>query len=88
MNVRRLLTVARPDVVAGQSRPPMGRRSPCGRSLMLIALAAVLAVVWLLAFFVLHVTFVAIHTLAFAAVVVVLVHFIRIHRMGRIRPRL
>jgi hypothetical protein len=32
---------------------------------MLIALAALLALLWILAFFVLHVTFIAIHSLAF-----------------------
>lgn len=54
---------------------------------MLIALAAVLAVLWTLAFLVFHVTFAAIHTLAFGAAVAVLVHFIRVHRVGRIRGR-
>jgi hypothetical protein len=47
---------------------------------MLIALAAVLAVGWILAFFVLHVTTIAIHTLAFGAALGVLVHFIRARR--------
>jgi hypothetical protein len=51
---------------------------------MLIALAAILAFVWVVAFFAYHVTFVAIHTLAFAAAVAVLVHFIRVRR---VRPR-
>jgi hypothetical protein len=50
---------------------------------MLIALAAVLAVGWILAFFVLHVTTLAIHTLAFGAALGVLVHFIRVrHHTG------
>jgi hypothetical protein len=55
---------------------------------MLIALAFALAVLWILAFFVFHVSFAAIHTLAFGAAVAVLVHFIRIHRVHRIRQRL
>jgi len=52
---------------------------------MLIALAAILAFVWVVAFFAYHVTFVAIHTLAFAAAVAVLVHFIRVRRRVRLR---
>ena len=55
---------------------------------MLIALAAAFLVIWILAFLVFHVTFGAIHTLAFGAAVAVLVHFIRIHRVGRSRQRL
>jgi hypothetical protein len=52
---------------------------------MLIALAAVLAVGWILAFFVLHVTTIAIHTLAFGAVLGLLVHFIRVrHHRGTV----
>ena len=51
---------------------------------MLVALAAILAFVWVVAFFAYHVTFVAIHTLAFGAVAAVLVHFIRVRR---VRPR-
>jgi hypothetical protein len=47
---------------------------------MLLALAAVLAVGWILAFFVLDVTSIAIHTLAFGAVLGLLVHFIRVRR--------
>jgi uncharacterized MnhB-related membrane protein len=54
---------------------------------MLIALAAVLAVIWILAFLVLHVTFVAIQTLILGAAAAVLLHFIRIHRVDRIRQR-
>jgi hypothetical protein len=50
---------------------------------MLIALAAFLAMGWILAFFVLHVTTIAIHTLVFGAGVSVLVHFIHVHRVGR-----
>ena len=52
---------------------------------MLIALAAALAMGWILAFFVLHVTTVAIHTLVFGAGVMVLVHFIHVGRVGRTR---
>jgi hypothetical protein len=50
---------------------------------MLIALAAFLAMGWILAFFVLHVTAIAIHTLVFAAGVSLLVHFIHVRRVGR-----
>ena len=50
---------------------------------MLIALAAFLAIGWILAFFVLHVSAIAIHTLVFGAGVSVLVHFIHVHRVGR-----
>jgi len=50
---------------------------------MLIALAAFLAMGWILAFFVLHVTAFAVHTLLFGAGVSVLVHFIHVHRVGR-----
>jgi len=52
---------------------------------MLIALAAFLAMGWILAFFVLHVTTIAIHTLVFGAGVSLLVHFIHAHRVGRPR---
>ena len=52
---------------------------------MFIALAAVLAFVWVLAFLVYHVTFVAIHTLVFGAAVAVLVHFIQVRRVRRTR---
>jgi hypothetical protein len=52
---------------------------------MLIALAAFLAMGWILAFFVLHVTTIAIHTLIFAAAVSVLVHFIHVRHIGRPR---
>jgi len=50
---------------------------------MLIALAAFLAMGWILAFFVLHVTTLAIHTLVFAAGVSLLVHFIRVRHVAR-----
>ena len=50
---------------------------------MLIALAALLAIGWILAFFVLNVTTIAIHTLVFGAGVCLLVHFIRIRQFGR-----
>ena len=52
---------------------------------MLIALAAFLALGWILAFFVLHVTTIAIYTLVFGAGVSLLVHFIHVHRVGRPR---
>jgi hypothetical protein len=51
---------------------------------MLIALAAVLAFVWVMAFVVYDVTFVAIHTLVFGAAVAVLVHFIQVRRLRRV----
>jgi hypothetical protein len=50
---------------------------------MLIALAAFLAVGWILAFFVLNVTTIAIHTLVFGAVVSALVHFIHVRAVSR-----
>ena len=53
---------------------------------MLIALAAVLFLGWILAFFVLHVTTIAIHTLVFGAGMSALAHFIHIRRVGR-HPR-
>jgi len=94
MNVRRLLSMTRPH----HDLTPIGPdrlaaeafvlTSCVRRSLMLIALAFALAVLWILAFFVFHVSFAAIHTLAFGAAVAVLVHFIRIHRVHRIRQRL
>jgi hypothetical protein len=52
---------------------------------MLIAMAAFLTMGWILAFFVLHVTTIAIHTLIFGAAVSVLVHFIRVRQLGRPR---
>ncbi|HZL18381.1 MAG TPA: hypothetical protein VFG23_11620 [Polyangia bacterium] len=45
---------------------------------MLLALAVVLGVGWILAFFVLHVTAVAIHVLALGAVLCAVVQFIHI----------
>jgi len=53
---------------------------------MLIALAALLTMGWILAFFALHVTTLAIHTLLFGAGVSVLVHFIHARQVGRL-PR-
>jgi hypothetical protein len=54
---------------------------------MLIALAAFLAMGWILAFFVLHVTTMAIHTLVFAAGVSLLVHFIHVRHVRHVgRP--
>ena len=50
---------------------------------MLIALAAFLTIGWVLAFFVLHVTTIAIHTLVFGAGVSLLLHFIHVHQVGR-----
>jgi hypothetical protein len=51
---------------------------------MLVALAAMLAFLWVVAFFAYHVTFVAVHTLVFGAAAALLVHFIRVRR---VRPR-
>jgi hypothetical protein len=48
---------------------------------MLLALAAVLGIGWILAFLVLHVTTIAIHALAFGAVLSAVVHFIHVRRV-------
>jgi hypothetical protein len=53
---------------------------------MLLALGAILAVAWILAFLVLHVTTIAIHTLAFGAVLSVAVRFIHV-RHRRVVPK-
>ena len=47
---------------------------------ILLGLAVLFAVAWVLAFFVLHVTSVAIHTLIIAAAAAALLHFIRPRR--------
>lgn len=44
---------------------------------MLLAVAAVLLVLWLLGFFVVHITSFLIHILIVIAVVVVVLHFVR-----------
>jgi hypothetical protein len=56
---------------------------------MLLALAAVLGIGWILAFFVLHVTTIAIHVLALGAVLCAVVQFINVrHTHHRPHPRL
>jgi hypothetical protein len=56
---------------------------------MLLALAAVLAIGWFLAFFVLHVSAIAIHVLALGAVLCAVVQFIHVRRVHhRPQPRL
>jgi len=56
---------------------------------MLLALAAVLAIGWILAFFVLHVSTIAIHVLALGAVLCAVVHFIHVRRVQQSpQPRL
>jgi hypothetical protein len=49
---------------------------------MLIPLAAFLAMGWIVAFFILDVNTIAIHTLVLGAALSVLVHFIHIRRVG------
>ncbi len=53
---------------------------------MLLALAAVLAIGWILAFFVLHVSAIAIHVVALGAVLCAIVHFIQVRQVHR-RPQ-
>jgi|SRR5580698_7461867 len=56
---------------------------------MLLALAAVLGIGWILAFFVLHVTNIAIHVLALGAVLCAVVQFINVrHTHHRPHSRL
>src|ERR1700722_6055243 len=56
---------------------------------MLLALAAVLGIGWILAFFVLHVTNIAIHVLALGAVLCAVLQFINVrHAHHRPHPRL
>jgi hypothetical protein len=56
---------------------------------MLLALAAVLGIGWILAFFVLHVTNIAIHVLALGAVLCAVLQFINVrHTHHRPHPRL
>jgi|HubBroStandDraft_5_1064220.scaffolds.fasta_scaffold26488_2 hypothetical protein len=51
---------------------------------MLLALAAVFAIGWILAFLVEHVTTTSIHVLALGAVVSTLVHFVRVRRVRHV----
>jgi hypothetical protein len=53
-----------------------------GRTVMLLALAVILAVAWLLGFSVFHVASAAIHLLVVLAVIALVVHFIQ-GRTGR-----
>jgi hypothetical protein len=72
--------------IAGPRFIPMFRG---GGFTMLLALGVVLAVGWVLAFFVLHVTAIAIHVLAFGAALCAIVHFIHVrHTHHRPQPRL
>jgi hypothetical protein len=52
---------------------------------MILAIAAVLLVLWLLGFLAFHVTAFAIHLLLIAAVVAVIAHFVVGRRSGRTR---
>lgn len=51
---------------------------------MLLALSAIFAIGWILAFLVKHVTTPAIHVLALLAVASALVHFVRVRRVRHI----
>ncbi len=55
---------------------------------MLLALAVLFAFIWVVAFLVSGVTGTAIHVLLLAAAVSVVVHFIRVRRIGRRDPPL
>ena len=48
---------------------------------MLLALAAILAFLWVISFLILHVSQAAVHVLLFAAALSALVHFIRVRRV-------
>jgi hypothetical protein len=48
---------------------------------MLLALAAILAVLWIVSFLILHVSQVVVHVLLFGAAVCALLHFIRVRRV-------
>ncbi|HEX3764243.1 MAG TPA: lmo0937 family membrane protein, partial [Kofleriaceae bacterium] len=64
---------ARTSQAAGLRRAPCrGRRTP-----MLLALAAIIAIAWLLGFTVFHVASGAIHILIIIAVIVAIVHFVQ-----------
>jgi hypothetical protein len=52
---------------------------------MILAIAAVLAVLWLVGFLAFHVTAFAIHLLLIAAVIAVIAHFAMGRRSGRTR---
>jgi hypothetical protein len=52
---------------------------------MLLALAFLLAFVWVMLFFAYQVTGAAVHVLILAAAVAAMVHFIRVRRLGRSR---
>ena len=49
---------------------------------MFAAIAAVLIILWLLSFFVLHVTSALIHILVVVAVIMLVLHFVRGRRAG------
>ena len=48
---------------------------------MLFALAAILAILWITSFLILHVSQIAVHVLLFGAALCTLVHFIRVRRV-------
>jgi hypothetical protein len=54
---------------------------------MLLAIAFLLGFIWVISFLVYNVASVAIHVLVLAAIVSAIVHFIRVRRLGRSRPR-
>lgn len=48
---------------------------------MLLALAAILAILWIVSFLILHVSQIAIHVLIFGAALCAFVHLIRVRRV-------
>jgi Family of unknown function (DUF5670) len=60
-------------------------RTPSPEVVMILAIAAVLLVLWLLGFLAFHVTVFAIHLLLIAAVIAVIAHFVVGRRSGRTR---
>lgn len=53
---------------------------------MLLALAAILAMLWIISFLILHVSQIAVHVLVVGAALSVLVHFIRVRRRVHHHP--
>jgi hypothetical protein len=60
-------------------------RTPSQEVVMILAIAAVLVVLWLLGVLAFHVTAFAIHLLLIAAVIAVIAHFLVGRRSGRTR---
>jgi hypothetical protein len=60
-------------------------RTPSQEVVMILAIAAVLLVLWLLGFLAFHVTVFAIHLLLIAAVIAVIAHFVVGRRSGHTR---